>query len=248
MLPEQKPDIPQGPEDHEEPSTSQRPDYIPEAYWDADAGEAKIKELVKSLTDTQTALRNRADELKQELIKELNEGIPDEPGLYEVSMPELDGKQVQMDIEDPLFDEFKVWAHKSGINQDKFNDLLKFQARWLQSKVPNIEAEIGKLGDKAKERIDSVTRFASSALDQGDWETFRGMMTTARSIEVMEKLMGAAKGKGPSSFDQYDHAGPVNEAEVDRLMATDKYWKGDTATVRRVEELVQRIAKRRPSR
>lgn len=248
MLPQEKPqeqDEQQAPEENQQPSSA-KPEYVPDDLWDNEAQQVKVDALLERYKDTQTTLRNRTEELREEIRKELTgDGAPEK---YELDLP--DGtlpEGVRLNLEgDETVESFTRWAKDKGLSQEDFTTMLSLHAKAVASQVPDQQAEMAKLGDKAEQRIQDVARYASRHLDEQEYDQFRGMAVTAEQIKILEKLIHGKRNQGPTQFDQFGGTtGEVAQEEIDKLMRSDAYWKQDPSTLAKVDRLVKLVAKRR---
>ena len=63
-------------EEQGEPTTTEpaeRPDFIPEKFWDASTGEINIEEFGKSYSNLEKYVGGKKDELREVIINELSE-------------------------------------------------------------------------------------------------------------------------------------------------------------------------------
>ncbi len=172
-----------------------RPDYIPEAQWDAETGKPKVDIA---------ALLQRAGE------------VPAEAAGYVVDLPA--DSPVKIDPADPLLAAARDVAKEHGFTQAQFAAMVglrvKMEAGAIEASNAAAQAELGKLGDKAPERISTVTQFLEAKLPKAQFDAIRGAVTSAAGVEAVESLMQLAGGtKLPSQ-----PAGSTNSA-ADTLAA-----------------------------
>lgn len=167
-----------------------RPDWLPEDQWDATAGKPKFD--VADLVKAKATLDERAGQ------------VPTDAAGYKVEMP--DGSAYKVDEADPLLAEARAWAHKEGLTQAQFNGVLglraKMEADALAAGEAAAKAELGKLGDKAPERITTVTQFLETKLPKSQFDAIRSAVQTAAGVEAIETIMqlaGGPKLPGPNA-------------------------------------------------
>jgi hypothetical protein len=154
--------------------------------------------------------------------------IPAEPKGYELKLPEgitlPGGIQVAFG-NDPeslaMIDAAQQWAHKKGLSQSEFSELLSIQAHDLAAKELKIatyaRAEVEKLGAAGPQRIDAMTKWIRSEMGDTDAKPIIASMATASHVKFYEKLF--MKSTGAGSFRQ---TGRVDEPRgVD-----DATWNG----------------------
>ena len=228
-------------------TSGSRPDWLPEKYWDDEKAEANVKSIVDALAGTQTALRNKKEELRKEVEAELKADTPPEPDSYKSDPTEWelpDGKQFQFAENDPLVGGVKQWAHRNGISQKAFNELLGTYAKVSVATQPDRQTEMAALGEKAEDRLKRLGSLAGKALgDEAELAEFAQMTMTARQVAVLEKLIDIGKQSGPQNFEVDGETMMTTEEELHRLMASDAYWKRDEATLMKAQRLQERLSK-----
>jgi hypothetical protein len=137
--------------------------------------------------------------------------IPADPKGYELKLPEgvtlPGGTQVAFG-NDPeslaMIDAAQQWAHKKGLSQSEFSELLSIQAHDLAAKELKIatyaRAEVEKLGATGPQRIDAMTKWIRSEMGDTDAKPIIASMATAAHVKFYEKLF--MKSTGAGSFRQ----------------------------------------------
>lgn len=184
------------------PPSATRPDWLPGDLWDDAAGKPKV-----DLGDLAALKAQQAERAAQ---------IPADPAGYKADLPE--GVGFKVDANDPLLGEARAWAHKEGLTQAQFSGILTLRAKMAQAEAAAgqaaIQAEIGKLGDKAAARIDTVTGFLKGRLPAGQFDAIRAATTTAAGVEALESLMALVSGpKLPGSLGGAPPSDAVSEVD-----------------------------------
>jgi hypothetical protein len=94
--------------------------------------------------------------------------------------------------DDALYQELEAFATKTNMNGDAFTEaweLLSTQGQVAEEY--NQEAELGKLGDNAQQRIKTVESFMKNNLDADTYEQARGLVNNAETIQLVEMLVRA---------------------------------------------------------
>lgn len=186
-----------------EPQAVARPEWLPEAHWDATANSIKpefgahyqeIAAAHKTFTEQQAALAAR----KPEDIK------------IELKLPETvkvpDGLQVQIDDKDPRVPVLREMAIKHGLSQDAVNALVAFDAEQQiaahTAEQTRIAAEDQKLGANAKDRKAAVGNWLKGMKDRNEitaeeYEAVRVYAVDAASVTALEKIIAKASGHVP---------------------------------------------------
>ena len=94
--------------------------------------------------------------------------------------------------DDALLKELTDFASKTNMSQEAFGEAWELLSSQGQAaETVSREQEIAKLGDNASERIKNVEGFLKNSLDSDDYENVMGLVTDARSIELVEALVKA---------------------------------------------------------
>lgn len=218
--------------------TAAKPDWLPEEYWEGGKGEIKVKDILDRLAHNQTALRHKKDELRAEIEAELKAARPAHPSAYTVDPAALTfegGRQILIEDSDPVLARVRAWAFDNGVPQEKFTGLLKEYGKALVEKMPDPKAELAKLGENAAQRIQNLKSAVTARIGEEAMPAFMAMANTAQQVEILEKIMGQ-KG-GPTEFDSAYGTPRMVSEEIDKIMASDAYWKRDPATLAQLERL-----------
>jgi hypothetical protein len=133
--------------------------------------------------------------------------IPADPKGYELKLPEgvtLPGDAKVTFGTDPeslaMVDAAQQWAHKKGLSQSEFSELLSIQAHDLAAKELKIatyaRAEVEKLGATGPQRIDAMTKWIRSEMGDTDAKPIIASMATAAHVKFYEKLFMKSTGAG----------------------------------------------------
>lgn len=94
--------------------------------------------------------------------------------------------------DDALLQELTEFASKTNMSQEAFGEAWELlSAQNGAAEEVSREQEIAKLGNNAGERIKNVEGFLKNSLDAEDYENVMGLVTDARSIELVEALVKA---------------------------------------------------------
>lgn len=174
----------------------EKPEGVPDAFWDAEKGVdfAKWSQEHAELVAEKAARDSAAA------------SVVESPDKYEISLPAdvplPEGFEFDISDSHPMVGPLREFAFANKLTQEQVNGLVKLD---LQRQLGEIEqmreaasAEKAKLGSKATERIDAVTRWAQATLGAEHANALLPMMYSARQVEAFEKLITAAGGKLPS--------------------------------------------------
>lgn len=177
----------------------ERPDYIPENWWDADKG-FKSEDF-----DALVAFKAESDS-KAALVPEKPEGyavgLPKDFKLPEgFELPE--GQEAAIDENDPRVGISREFAHKSGFTQGQFEELIAIGVQMdfeEQSRLSGLlQEQADKLGTNGKARISAVTTWLGAKLGGEHAQALAPMLYTAKQVEAFERLMQLNRGGVPGS-------------------------------------------------
>lgn len=173
---------------HDEPATEtqeqaeplERPENFPAKFW-TDEG-PDVDKLAKSYT---------------ELEKQFKAGKHKAPEEYDIS-PLVDQG---LDQDDPTMDIFKDWAKENGVSQAAFEELASkvLQASAQESEAYEIDRqqEMGKLGERAQEKIEMAERLLVRApLTNDEREAIAYSLNSADAINAFLKYHQAITNEG----------------------------------------------------
>jgi hypothetical protein len=138
--------------------------------------------------------------------------MPAHADAYEAKLPEgfqlPPGVEFKIDGKDPALADLRNWAHKRGMSQTDFSDVLSIYAaqQAKQAAVINTarNAEVTKLGTNGPSRIDAVATWwkAMTGDDGAVLGQILRMAPTAGTVQSLERLMSRFSSQGAASFHQ----------------------------------------------
>lgn len=218
-----------------------RPEGVPEKFWNAEAGEIRVDDLVKAYGTLETAHTKlktekgygKAGESEGDYFKD---GF--KPTAELKNIREIDGDN------DPAVKVFRQVALKHKLPPEVAASIAYDFLAELDGHMPapiDPEAERAKLGDNAKNVIDATETWVDGLYDNGllsadEFQALAGLASTASGVRVLAKLRQVS-GEAPIPLGD-----PVGDElpSVDEWYAMhrdDRYQKGDPAFVRKVEEI-----------
>lgn len=183
------------------PAAPTRPEWLPEAHWDAKDGikpefgthYSELATFHKTQTEQQATLKAR----KPEDIK-IEVKLPDG-----VKMP--DGVQLKIDEKDPRVPVIRDMALKHGWTQEQVNDLVTFDAMQQIAAHTTEQARLGeekkKLGTNADDRIKAAAAWVKAlpGITADETSEIQILTATAAGVSLLEKLMAKASGSVPGA-------------------------------------------------
>lgn len=142
------------------PGVGERPQWL----------EAKFKN-VKELATSYKEL---------EKFKGVNKSVPED---YDWG----DYKEL-FDVENEHLADLKNKAKELKLSQDEFKNILDPLAAYHKSLMPDVDAEIAKLGDHAQNKINTVNTWASNHLSDKALETLGKISHTADVFQLMDEI------------------------------------------------------------
>ncbi len=149
--------------DENTPGEGERPEWLKEKY--------------KSAADQAKAY----NEIEKKLGK--FQGAPEE---YDLSLP--DKPDFAFEQGDPVLEEFLTFAKESNASQEFVTKALQQYVKAQEFYMPDPQVEMEKLGINAKAEVSQLTEWANQRLTKDEFETFKGLVTTAEAFRVIQKL------------------------------------------------------------
>lgn len=171
----------------------QMPEGLPTQFWDAQANQVKLPDLIKSYGEAATfktqhdarlaALPKKPEDYKIELK------LPDT-----VKVPQ--GVEYKIDEKDPRIAPLRAYALKHQLSPDAVNELVAIDAeRQIAAMVQaeaDLQAEQKKLGENGPARVSAVESFLKATLTQSEYEELRSFIGNATAFAGLEKVIAKA--------------------------------------------------------
>lgn len=209
------------------PATPSRPAYIPETHWDAQGGKVKDEAAFAKFINDHVAFKAADDSRRLTL--------PAKPEDYKLELPKdfkaPQGIEFKLNDQDPLLPQARAFAHKYGLPQEAFQDLLSLDAASKIGSQQNIDtakaAEVAKLGVNGTARKTAVDTWLKAELGDDLGAEMSRFTFTAKQIEGIEKLMAKARtqggtGPGVPHREPPDAPGKVSDEEYGRMSFTER--------------------------
>lgn len=206
-----------------------RPEWLPENFWNAEDGEANYEGMAKSWADMRKMVSQGA-----------HKAPPD--GKYDTSVFKTENLE-----EDPLASAYLGWAQKYGVSQAAFNEMAsQFQDIAQQMAPPPMDAaaEMKKLGPNAQAVINSMADWGRGFVNKGVWseedfEEYKIMGGTAKGLNALQKMRSAYEGRIPTQSIPVD--GAPSKDELYEMVADPRY-QTDKAYRSKVEKAFSQFA------
>ena len=206
---------------------AEKPDYVPEKFWDNDKGKTREEEVFKSLS---------------ELEKQFSQGKHKAPENYDDKILADAG----YDKDDEIVGAYTKWAKDNKISQKAFDDLagsiIGMAGEREQEEKINSEREVEKLGPNAKEIISQNLEWKESLerkeiITKEENDLLNEWGATAQGNLLIRKFRGMINGKEslptisstdlPESLDEFN-------SRMQEAMSDERYGN-DAAYTRKIE-------------
>jgi hypothetical protein len=196
--------------------TQDRPEYVPESFWDPEAKAVKAKEFGEHLT--------QLSELKAERDARLA-ARPENPDGYELEFPKDFKPEIPIafDANDPRVGLLNEFAHKHNWTQDEYSEALTIEAQKVAADYKAMETaaevEKQKLGANGVARTTAVKTFLAGLLGADRAQVLMDRMVLASDVEVLEALQTKITNPGSTNFNGggRDTSQPMPEIPTEKL-------------------------------
>lgn len=167
--------------------TPERPDWLPEEYWDAEKGAIKGEDIAAKLKPP------------EDLVSKI-EDID-----WTVKLPDdhpLGVKEVGFDPEDPRVKEVGKVLAEAGLTKGQIGSVLNAYAMGEAARLAALKDHLVEqtklLGEKASTRVRAVTNWLTESVGQDRATRLLAKLTDASDIEAIETLIEKSQGPQPS--------------------------------------------------
>lgn len=217
-------------------AASERPDWLPEQFWDAEAKTPKAEDLARGYSDL-AAFKADID-LKQAARPETVDGYKLPSDLpADVKLP--DGVNWTFDEKDPRLALGRQVAHAAGMDQVAFEQtilkpFIEFEAGRVKQETDAEAAFVAKqnevLGPKADDRRAAVKNSIAAAAGAEAAEIFEPMLVGAKVLTALERIFrrsssgvvgltaqGRDSSKDDGKIDGWDGMSPAEKMHASRM-------------------------------
>ena len=167
-----------------EESQEMRPEWLPEKF-------ESPEQMAHSYQELERSFHSRRDELKHEIMNEMADehdaSVPESPGDYNMNITV--GDQMIEVPDTPMSDWFRSTAHRLGLGQDQFNQVIGEYLEVESMSGPNWESESAILGEHADQRLERVDAWARSHLSDESYEIFAQIPASADRDSLLTLLL-----------------------------------------------------------
>jgi len=227
----------------QEQTVSDKPEYVQDKFWDADRKEVNLENLASSYNALEKKLGSRTEDLSKQVRQDLEqERLGKVPEEYKVNVPELP-ENVDVSVSDDM--EIVQWwketAKQNGLSQDQFDEGVKVFIDNAMATLPDVNAEMQKLGDNSKERVEAAELWSKKNLSPEAYNTFSSIASTAEGVKAIEEIMKMTK-DSPMPTTPTQVSVTPDFADLKSMMNDPRYYdsnKRDDAYIKRVTELYE---------
>jgi hypothetical protein len=231
-------------ESGETSANTSKPEFIQDKFWDAERNEVNLENLASSYNSLEKKLGSRTEDLSKQIREDLEmEKLKSAPEEYKVNLPELP-ENVDVTVSDDM--EIVQWwkdtAKKNGLSQEQFDQGVEMFVNNAMATLPDMNAEMQKLGDNAKERVEAAELWSKKNLSPESYQTFSNVASTAEGVKVIEEIMKMTKDSPMPSTPTQVSVAP-NLQDLKSMINDPRYYdsnRRDPAYVKRVEELFEK--------
>lgn len=230
----------------EQKDSTERPEWLDPKFETPEQLQTSYKQL-------ETKFHTRRDEIKAELIDEINEEaskeVPVTPADYKLEIQDEEGNLVQIPDDDHMLNWFRDKAHNMALSQNEFSDFVSEYMTMQATSGPDWNEESEILGEHADRRLERVDAWANSVLTEDQYNVFAGIPASAGMVHLFEALMEL---NGQPKFNMTSTTEFQETVTREDLMAAQrdpKYWQngGDPAHIAKVRAMSAQLAKQRDS-
>lgn len=219
-----------------------KPDWLADKFWNPDLKAPRTEVLSKSFNELEVKMRSKTEDLVKEMIEKQR---ADAPESYKVNLSDdiKVPENVELDLtdDDPLVKWFFGVAKEQGMTQETVDKMLNEYITIELANMPDVQAEIEKLGDHGQDRMLRVHNWLETKLSDTQFAAMNSTLSNAAQIEALEVLMKTA---GPGDFDG-DGGGQMLTLDELRAMQNDPraYRDKDKAFLAKIEAGYKRLYK-----
>ena len=235
----------------EENQAPERPDYIPEKFWDADESAPNVEALAQGYNELERFVGKKTDDIREEVIRqqmaELDENRPEAPDKYLATFSEdspFKELEDQLTYDDPVL---KMWAdvsHKAGLSNEEYSEGIHNYLEAMAS-GPDVAQEIQRLGENGEARVEAVDMWARKNLPDDMYDALSAQIQTAEAFQALETLMSNSKPAQTNAYNAESVTARPEKTDIRAAMDDPKYWdpaRRDEAYVKQVENMVRRAS------
>tara|TARA_R100000152_G_C6781207_1_gene215228 strand:+ start:3893 stop:4660 length:768 start_codon:yes stop_codon:yes gene_type:complete len=238
-------EAPQQTEDVSRETIAERPEHIPEKFWNAETGELRQDDMIKSYNNLEKFATGKKDEMREAVLAELK-GEADELAPEKYELPKLvEGITEEMVRENPMTEWWEEKCKEYGLSQDQYEEGVNKWIDIIMNAGPDLDGEMEKLGENARDRLDAVTNYAKSQFPPEEFELIANTLgTSATGISVLERIMDMGRSQMMRSEQVAQPERELTVADVKQMMNDKRYFDSrfrDRDYVKKVDDAWARL-------
>lgn len=159
--------------------------------------------------------------------------LPATPADYKLDLPPNfvpQGMEVSFDANDPVLRDAQAFAHREGLSQSQFTQMLQFHAQTRIDELKHVQdlhrAELDKLGANAATRVDAVTTWLKGQFGAEIARPFAATLVHESQVRGWEKIMERFRTQGAGGyspqFGEVRESGKVSQAQYDAMSPAER--------------------------
>lgn len=220
----------------------ERPDYLPEQFWNKDTKQPNIEALAKSYKDTRAA---------HDALKGAKAPAKAEDYKFEAAK---DAKYGEIKADDPLMTVFRAAAHKHGIPQEAFQGIVSEVLAGIFEGMPepmDPAKELEKLGKNGQAVVDNVVGWITGletggTLSKDEADEMIRIGASANGIKALSKIMARA-GEKPIPLDSAPAGEGLPSKEELYAAVRDPKYQTDPAYRAKIDEQFKKVFGTQPA-
>ncbi len=228
----------------QEQTVSDKPEFVQDKFWDADRKEVNLENLASSYNALEKKLGSRTEDLSKQVRQDLEqERLGKVPEEYKVNVPELpENVDVSVSEDMEIVQWWKDTAKQNGLSQEQFDEGVKVFIDNAMATLPDVNAEMQKLGDNSKERVEAAELWSKKNLSPESYNTFSSIASTADGVKAIEEIMKMTK-DSPMPTTPTQVSVTPDLGDLKSMMNDPRYYdsnKRDDSYIKRVTELYEK--------
>jgi hypothetical protein len=228
----------------QEQTVSDKPEFVQDKFWDADRKEVNLENLASSYNALEKKLGSRTEDLSKQVRQDLEqERLGKVPEEYKVNVPELpENVDVSVSEDMEIVQWWKDTAKQNGLSQEQFDEGVKVFIDNAMATLPDVNAEMQKLGDNSKERVEAAELWSKKNLSPEAYSTFSSIASTADGVKAIEEIMKMTK-DSPMPTTPTQVSVTPDLGDLKSMMNDPRYYdsnKRDDSYIKRVTELYEK--------
>tara|TARA_Y100000592_G_scaffold19435_1_gene29842 strand:- start:221 stop:1027 length:807 start_codon:yes stop_codon:yes gene_type:complete len=230
----------------EQADSTERPEWLDPKF-------ETPEQLANSYNQLQQKFHSRRDEIKAELVEEINEEaskeVPVTPADYKLEVQDEEGNLLEIPDDDHMLNWFRDKAHNMALSQDEFSDFVSEYMTMQATSGPDWNEESEVLGEHADRRLERVDAWANSVLSEEDYNVFAGIPASAGMVKFFESIMEL---NGQPKFNMVtatEFQDSITKEDLQSAQRDPKYWQngGDPVHIAKVRAMAAQLARQRES-